>query len=86
MNNIENYRTGDTVQLLVSGSHIGAVMEDWLKGLRTCDLRVRRAKTRGSVVIETTDLMYAAHIVQRYPDVKTNLKKQRKHGKESIQS
>lgn len=73
---IDEYREGDTIQLLVHGSHIGAVMNDWLESHRECDIRVRRAKTKGYVVLETTDIIYASHIVQWFPNVKTNLKKQ----------
>lgn len=73
---IDEYREGDTIQLLVHGSHIGAVMNDWLESHRECDIRVRRAKTKGYVVLETIDIIYASHIVQWFPNVKTNLKKQ----------
>ena len=73
---MDEYKEGDTIQVLIHGSHIGAVMEDWLEGNRECDIRVRRAKTKGCIVLETTDLFYAAHIVQWFPNVKTNIKKQ----------
>lgn len=70
---IDEYKEGDTIQLLIAGTHIGAVMEDWLESHRACDIRVRRAKTKGCVVLETTDVIYAAHIVQWFPKVKTNI-------------
>ena len=73
---IDEYREGDTIQLLIAGSHIGAVLEDWLESYRECDIRVRRAKTKGCVVLETTDIIYASHIVQWFPNVKNNIKKQ----------
>lgn len=73
---IDEYREGDTIQLLIAGSHIGAVLEDWLESYRECDIRVRRAKTKGCVVLETTDIIYASHIVQWFPNVNTNIKKQ----------
>ena len=73
---IDEYKEGDTIQLLIHGSHIGAVMEDWLDGNREGDIKVRRAKTKGCIVLETTDILYAAHIVQWFPNVKTNIKKQ----------
>lgn len=74
---IDEYKEGDTIQVLIHGSHIGAVMEDWLESHRECDIRVRRAKTKGCVVLETADIIYAAHIVQWFPDVKVNIKKQK---------
>ena len=73
---MDEYKEGDTIQVLIHGSHIGAVMEDWLESHRECDIRVCRAKTKGCVVLETTDIMYAVHIVQWFPDAKTNIKKQ----------
>lgn len=72
---IEDYRDGDIIQLLIPGCHIGTVMEDWLSRNRDCDIKVRRAKTRGCAVLETTDIIYAAHIVQWFSGVKTNIKK-----------
>ena len=74
---IDEYKEGDTIQVLIHGSHIGAVMDDWLESRRECDIRMRRAKTKGCIVLETTDLLYAAHIVQWFPDVKVNIKKQK---------
>lgn len=74
---IDEYKEGDTIQVLIHGSHIGVVMEDWLESRRECDIRVRRAKTKGCIVLETTDILYAAHIVQWFPDVKVNIKKQK---------
>lgn len=73
---IEEYKEGDTIQLLIAGTHISAVIEDWLESHRECDIKLRRAKTKGCVVLETTDIIYAAHIVQWFPNVKTNIKKQ----------
>lgn len=50
-------------------------MDDWVECQRECDIRVRRAKTKGCVVLETTDAIYAAHLVLWFPSVKTNFKK-----------
>lgn len=74
---MDEYKEGDTIQVLIHGSHIGAVMEDWLESRRECDIRVRRAKTKGCIVLEITDILYAAHIVQWFPDVKVNIKKEK---------
>ncbi len=72
---IDEYKEGDTIQLLIAGTHIGAVIEDWLESHRECDIKLRRAKTKGCIVLETTDVMYASRIVQWFPNVKTNIKK-----------
>lgn len=73
---IAGYKEGDTIQLLIQGCQIGAVMDDWVECQRECDIRVRRAKTPGCVVLETTDAIYAAHLVLWFSSVKTNIKKQ----------
>lgn len=71
---IEDYRPGDTIQLLLRGTHAATVMTEWWETNRESDLRWRRAKTKGCAVLETTDLMFAARIVQWYEGVKVNIK------------
>lgn len=70
----EDYHPGDIIQLLLHGSHAANVMTEWWETNRTSDLRWRRAKTKGCAVLETTDLMFAAHIVQWYKETKVNIK------------
>ena len=72
---IGDYREGDTVQLLVKSQHIGTLMTDWVERSMEADIRVRRAKTRDCVVIETKNVIYASHVVQWYPDVQVHFKK-----------
>jgi len=69
------YREGDTVQLLVKSQYIGTVMTDWVERSMEADIRVRRAKTRGCVVIETRNVMYASYVVRWYPDVEVHIKR-----------
>ena len=69
----KEFRQGTLFQLLVPGRTAAHIVEDWMiKGTKT-DLRLRRAKTRGKVVIETTDTLFAANIVQLY-GAKVNIK------------
>ncbi|MBQ7683286.1 MAG: RNA polymerase subunit sigma [Bacteroidaceae bacterium] len=50
-------------QILVKKGLVGLIVEDWLWH-SGCDLRLRKAKTQGCRVIETTDTLYAARIVK----------------------
>ena len=52
----------DKYQILVKGDRMSMVLDDWLYRDQ-CDLTLRMAKTNGCRVIETTDALYAARIV-----------------------
>ncbi len=50
-------------QILVKGERVFGIIEDWMyKG--EADITLRKAKTKGCRVIETTDPLYAARIVK----------------------
>lgn len=53
----------DKYQILVKSDRVAGVMEDWVHE-GTASITVRRAKTKGCHVIETTDPLYAARIVK----------------------
>jgi hypothetical protein len=61
-------------QLLLKGSEAAGVVDEWVERNIESDLRLRRAKTRGHVVIETRDVMFASHIRQWYPSCQVNIK------------
>lgn len=71
---ISDYREGDTIQLLLRGEHAASVIERWWEHSYRVDVRLRKAKTSGCMVIETTDVMFASHITQWYGEVKVNIK------------
>lgn len=72
----EEWKDGDVIQLLVGKASLGELMEDWLWRSDEADVRVRRAKTEGCVVIETRYPLYAAFVVKHYKGVEVNIKKQ----------
>lgn len=74
MINRSEYTGTETFQLLVKGIDVLSVLEDWLERRVACDLRLRRAKTPGHVVIELQDAVYAQHIRNWHPDSKVNIK------------
>lgn len=68
------YKGTETFQLLVKNSNARSVIEEWTERDVQSDLRVRRAKTKGHVVIETKDVMFASFIQRYYPNCKVNIK------------
>lgn len=61
-------------QLLLTGSEALSVVDDWLEQGMACDLRLRRAKTKGHVVVETQDVMFARNIQIWHPSCQINIK------------
>ena len=64
---------GTRYQVLLTAQRALTAMDDWISGNNTVDIRVRRAKTKGMIVIETTDVIYASHIVMFNPNCKVNI-------------
>jgi len=58
--------------LLERGSAVSAV-EEWAEKSYPFDLRLRRAKTYGKVVIEVKDIVFASRLVKWY-GAKVNIK------------
>jgi hypothetical protein len=52
----------DIYQLCVPSAHAGALIDDWAMRRVPVTLRLRLARTPGHVVIETTDVMFAASV------------------------
>ncbi len=52
----------DKYQILVKGDHVGMLVDYWMH-CGQCDLTLRMARTKGCRVIETTDPLYAARIL-----------------------
>ena len=61
-------------QLLLTRSEAVAVAEDWAERDMESDLRLRKAKTKGHVVIETRDVIFARNIQVWHPSCKVNIK------------
>ncbi len=74
MDTTKTYRAGTVFQLLLRGKEASSVVDEWFSMNRACDLRVRHAKTDGCVVIECTDMIFAAHVIQWWPGTKVNVK------------
>ena len=67
------YPDGTRFQVLLSGNQALSMLEDWLTGNCRADLRVRRARTKRMVVIETTDVVFSSRMVMRNPGCKVNI-------------
>jgi hypothetical protein len=68
------YPSGTVFQLLLKNPEATSIVNEWLEMNRQADLRIRRAKTPGHVVIETTEALFASHVIQWWPHVKVNVK------------
>lgn len=53
-------------QLLINSMSARHVVDDWYETSHAADIRIRRAKTKGHVVIETTDTLFAKRLLLRY--------------------
>ena len=61
-------------QLLLPKDEAAEVARDWAERNIESDLRFRKAKTRGHIVIETRDVMFARNIQVWHPSCKVNIK------------
>lgn len=61
-------------QLLLPKDEAAEVARDWAERNIESDLRLRKAKTRGHIVIETRDVMFARNIQVWHPLCKVNIK------------
>lgn len=61
-------------QILLKEQEAEAVVDDWVERNIQSDLRLRRAKTKRHVVIETRDVMFAQNIQVWHPSCQINIK------------
>ena len=61
-------------QLLLPKDEAAEVARDWAERNIESDLRLRKAKIRGHIVIETQDVMFARNIQVWHPSCKVNIK------------
>ena len=61
-------------QILLKEQEAEAVVDDWVERNIQSDLRLRRTKTKGHVVIETGDVMFARNIQVWHPSCQINIK------------
>lgn len=71
---MSDYKGTETFQILVKNHEASSVLQDWVDKNLESDLRIRRAKTRGHVVIETNDVLFANHVMSWYPGCQVNIK------------
>lgn len=71
---MENEWENKLYQILLSGHEALAVMEDWQESNIETDIRLRRAKTQGCIVIETRDVLFANRIRMWHPGCKIHIK------------
>ena len=72
--NGETYPKGTVFQLLLSGHAVASVINEWWEASIQADVRIRKAKTNGCLVLETDDAIFASHILKLWPGTKINVK------------
>ena len=73
MMELKTFKGTERFQLLVKAREVAGIVDDWAERGIECDLRLRRAKTRGCVVIETRDPIYAANVKNWHPDCRVHI-------------
>ena len=75
-NDMDNqlYKGTETFQLLIPADSSRSVIEEWMERGVQSDIRLRRARTRGCVVVETRDVMFAAFVQRGYRVLRVNIK------------
>lgn len=59
---------------MVKRSDVRSIIDEWAEHDIQSDVRVRRAKTRGHVVIETKDVVFSAYVQRNWPNCQVNIK------------
>jgi hypothetical protein len=67
------YIVPESILLLVKSAAARVILDDWLDGVES-DIRIRRAKTAGHVVIETHDVLFATRIRRLCPECKVHMR------------
>lgn len=67
-------KEGTVYRILLKGSEAASVLTEWWEASACADLRVRKAKTPKHVVVETTDTVFAAHVLRMWPGSPVNVK------------
>ena len=68
------YKGTETFQLRVKNQDARSVIEEWLERNVQTDIKVRRAKTRGHIVVETKDVIFSAFVQRNYPGCQVDIK------------
>lgn len=71
---MSEYIVNETILLLVKSDAARVILDDWLDEGVESDIRIRRAKTAGHVVIETHDVLFATRIRRYHPGCKVHMK------------
>lgn len=70
---MDDIRPGSTFQILIENYLLEGIVNDWYESRQDCDLRLRKAKTKGCTVIETQGVMFASRIVRYHPGAKIHI-------------
>lgn len=72
---MEKYKNGDTIYILMNARMAKVLADDWMVNGYACDLLIRRSNTsKGCVVIETKDVMWASRLIKWFTPIKVTYK------------
>ena len=71
---MSEYKGTETFQLLVKKSEACSIINEWAERDIQTDVRLRRAKTLGHVVVETKDVVFSAYVQRNWPSCQVNIK------------
>lgn len=71
---MSEYKGTETFRLLIKNREAHSIVEEWTERNVQTDLRLRRAKTRGHVVIETKDVIFASFVQKNWPSCQVDIK------------
>ena len=71
---MSEYKGTETFRLLVKKHEAHSIIDEWAEREIQSDVLVRRAKTRGHVVIETMDVIFASFVQKNWPSCQVDIK------------
>ena len=71
---MSEYKGTETFRLLVKKHEASSIIDEWAEREIQSDVRVRRAKTRGHVVIETKDVIFSSFVQKNWPSCQVDIK------------
>lgn len=71
---MSEYKGTETIQLIVKKSEVRSIINEWAEHDIQSDVIVRKAKTRGHVVVETKDVVFSAYVQRNWPSCQVIIK------------
>ena len=70
---MSEYKGTETFHLMEKNSEVRSIIEEWVEHNIQSDMKVRRSKVRGHVVIETKDVIFSAYVQKNWPGCQVHI-------------